>query len=155
MQALHYSGASNSPLWLSQASDLHQLFHLLFYVLLSTSSSTGFDHSSRHQNIRLQYQGLGDIMATGRPHGPEFIHLHTGTIEKFDAMVRHMRDTAWEHEQISRLVKSVNAKHLHEEALARYQSLEQQQKLKYLYQAPHYVSSQHPTENAKHQPEYG
>lgn len=79
-------------------------------------------------------------MATGQPHGPELIHSEarktdTSTQAEFNACVRYMKDTAWEHEQISRLVKMVDTEGFHEEALARYQSLGQE-KLQHLYQGP-------------------
>ncbi|KAL9003548.1 MAG: hypothetical protein Q9188_003589 [Gyalolechia gomerana] len=92
------------------------------------------------QGLKLIRKHFSYHMATGRQYGPEYIHTDarktdTSTQAEFNACVRYMKDTAWEHEQISRLVKMVDTEGFHEEALARYQSLGQE-KLQHLYQGP-------------------
>ncbi|KAL8943253.1 MAG: hypothetical protein Q9211_001048, partial [Gyalolechia sp. 1 TL-2023] len=91
------------------------------------------------QGLKLIRKHFSYIIPTGYPYGPAVIHSEAKRSSKsaqaeFDACVRYMRDTTWEHEQISRLIKAVDTEDFHQEAAARYQSL--QHELEHLYQGP-------------------
>ncbi|KAL8899483.1 MAG: hypothetical protein Q9207_006176 [Kuettlingeria erythrocarpa] len=85
------------------------------------------------QGLKLIRKHFSYIKPIGGYYGPSMIH--TDARKTPEVTGAYMKDTAWEHVQVSRLVSMVDTEGFHQEALAKYQGLGKEN-LEYLYQGP-------------------